>query len=154
MELLTVGQVAERSGLETSAVRYYEAQGLIASTRSEGGQRRYPRETLRRIAVVRAAQRVGLTLAEIRASLASLPDNRTPTPKDWARLSTEWRARLDANIALLEGLRDDLDSCIGCGCLSFDACALYNPADGARRLGPGPRFLLGNTAAEVEKPPR
>jgi len=146
---LTIGEVAARAGVETSALRYYESIGLIHAERTEGGQRRYRRDVLRRIAFVRVAQRVGLTLEEIRQALDSLPSKRTPTPRDWERLSTRWRSRLDEQIAVLEHLRDDLSSCIGCGCLSFSACSLYNPADGAARLGTGPRFLLGDSSTDV-----
>lgn len=142
--LLTIGEVASRSGVAHSALRFYEAQGLLRSERTDGGQRRYHRDALRRVAFIRVAQRVGLSLDEIGAALASLPAERTPTPEDWAALSAAWRGRLDERIALLEGLRDRLDSCIGCGCLSFDRCALYNPADAAAGLGEGPRFLLGD----------
>ena len=143
-EPLSIGDVANRAGVATSALRYYESEGLVAATRSDGGQRRYEREVLRRIAFIRAAQRVGLSLDEIRAALATLPNERTPTKADWERLSRAWRARLSAQIALLEGLRDQLTSCIGCGCLSFKACALYNPSDAAAALGDGPRYLLGD----------
>ena len=141
MELLSVGQVAERSGLARSAVRWYEAQGLVTSTRTAGGARRYPRSVLRRLAFVRAAQNVGLSLAEIRAALATLPEGRTPTARDWARLSEGWRARLDEQIAALTQLRDGLSSCIGCGCLSLDRCALSNAGDVAAAGGPGARWL-------------
>ena len=143
-ELLTIGDVAERAGVATSALRFYEREGLIESERTGGGQRRYHRDVLRRIAFVRAAQRVGLSLVEIRSSLASLPQNRTPTAADWQRLSRSWRPLLDARIAELERLRDNLDSCIGCGCLSLERCRLRNPADRAAGLGPGPRYLLGD----------
>ena len=143
-EPLSIGDVASRAGVATSALRYYEREGLIGATRSDGGQRRYEREVLRRVAFIRAAQRVGLSLDEIRAALATLPNERTPTKADWERLSRAWRARLSAQIALLEGLRDQLTSCIGCGCLSFKACALYNPSDAAAALGDGPRYLLGD----------
>lgn len=148
-ELLSIGDVASRSGVEPSALRFYESLGLIRSTRTSGGQRRYERETLRRIAFIRVAQRVGLRLTEIAEALAALPEERTPTPADWSRLSRSWRQRLDDQIAVLEHLRDDLSSCIGCGCLSFKACRLYNPGDGAAELGTGPRYLLGDTAADV-----
>ena len=141
MELLSVGQVAERSGLAPSAVRWYEQQELISSTRTAGGARRYPRSVLRRLAFVRAAQNVGLSLAEIRSALATLPEGRTPTARDWAQLSEGWRARLDEQIAALTQLRDGLDSCIGCGCLSLDRCALSNPGDLAAQDGPGARWL-------------
>jgi MerR family redox-sensitive transcriptional activator SoxR len=144
-EWLTIGEVADRTGVATSALRYYEREGLIRSERSDGGQRRFPREELRRIAFVRVAQRVGLTLEEIRDALATLPAARTPTKADWERLSRSWRPRLDEQIAVLERLRDELTSCIGCGCLSLRACSLYNRDDGAAALGAGPRYLLGDT---------
>ena len=140
---LTIGEVAARTGVPTSALRFYERQGLIGAQRSSGGQRRLHRDELRRIAFIRIAQRVGLTLEEIRAALASLPAGRTPTAADWQRLSRAWRPRLEAQIALLERLRDQLSSCIGCGCLSLRACRLYNPDDDAAATGSGPRYLLG-----------
>jgi MerR family redox-sensitive transcriptional activator SoxR len=146
---LTIGEVAARAGVATSALRFYEDEGLVHATRTTGGQRRYQRDVLRRVAFIRIAQRVGLTLDEIRRALAELPESRTPTPADWHRLSRHWRRRLDEQIAVLERLRDDLSSCIGCGCLSFKACHLYNPDDGAARLGTGPRFLLGDTSRQV-----
>ncbi len=139
---MTVGEVASRAGIAPSTLRYYEREGLIEASRSDGGQRRYQRDVLRRIAFVRAAQRVGLTLDEIREALGSLPRARTPTRADWARLSRSWRPRLDARISELERLRDGLDSCIGCGCLSLRACQLSNPNDVAAALGSGPRWLL------------
>ena len=139
---LTVGEVAARAGVPASTLRFYEREGLIGAARSDGGQRRYEREVLRRIAFVRAAQRVGLTLDEIREALASLPSARTPTRADWTRLSRSWRPRLDARIAELVRLRDGLDSCIGCGCLSLRSCRLSNPNDVAAALGAGPRWLL------------
>lgn len=139
---LTIGEVSERAGVATSALRYYEREGLITATRSAGGQRRYGRDVLRRIAFVRAAQRVGLTLDEIRVALDSLPDARTPTAGDWARLSRSWRPLLEARIAELERLRDRLDSCIGCGCLSLKTCRLSNPEDWVAARGPGARWLL------------
>ena len=143
-EWLSIGEVAERTGVAPSALRYYEKEGLIGAVRTDGGQRRYHREILRRVAFVRIAQRVGLSLDEIRASLASLPTERTPTKADWARLSHSWRPRLDEQIAVLERLRDKLTDCIGCGCLSLKACALYNPEDAASVYGTGPRYLLGD----------
>jgi MerR family redox-sensitive transcriptional activator SoxR len=146
---LSIGEVAERTGVSVSALRFYEAEGMVAPTRSPGGQRRFPRDVLRRVAFIRVAQRVGLTLDEIREALATLPEQRTPTAADWARLSRSWKARLDERIRLLESVRDDLSSCIGCGCLSLQACRLYNPGDGARALGQGPRYLLGNSSFEV-----
>lgn len=148
-ETLSIGDVATRSGIATSALRFYESQGLVDATRSDGGQRRYERDVLRRVAFIRVAQRVGLTLDEVRAALATLPDERTPTAKDWARLSRLWRPRLDDQIAVLVALRDQLSSCIGCGCLSLRTCALYNPDDGAAALGTGPRYLLGDSADDV-----
>jgi MerR family transcriptional regulator, redox-sensitive transcriptional activator SoxR len=138
---LSIGQVAERSGFAVSAVRFYEREGLIDATRTNGGQRRFELSVLRRLAFVRAAQHVGLALEEIRASLAELPDNRTPTKADWARLSRSWRPRLDAEIAALVALRDGLDSCIGCGCLSLRSCRLSNPDDVMANRGPGARLL-------------
>lgn len=143
---LTIGAVSERTGVATSALRFYEAQGLIHATRSDGGQRRYVRETLRRVSFIRIAQQVGLSLEEIRGALASLPDGRTPTARDWERLSSSWRPRIDAQIALLERLRDRLAGCIGCGCLSLKVCQLANPGDSAADLGPGPRWILGDQA--------
>jgi MerR family redox-sensitive transcriptional activator SoxR len=151
-DVLTIGEVATRSGMATSALRYYEREGLIRSARSDGGQRRYEREVLRRIAFIRVAQRVGLTLAEIREAMAELPDERTPTVADWARLSRAWRTRLRNQIKMLERLRDDLTSCIGCGCLSFKACKLYNPDDAAAALGDGPRYLLGDRPDDLAAP--
>jgi MerR family transcriptional regulator, redox-sensitive transcriptional activator SoxR len=140
---LTIGELSERSGVATSAIRYYEDRGLVSSRRTTGNQRRYPRATLRRLAFVRTAQRVGLALDEIEAALATLPSNRTPTKADWARLSRTWRPRLDAQIAQLERLRDTLDSCIGCGCLSLRRCVLSNPEDVAAERGPGAVLLEG-----------
>lgn len=139
---LTIGALSERTGVASSALRYYEAEGLIHATRSPGGQRRYPRDMLRRVSFVRVAQQVGLSLDEIRAALASLPENRTPTQRDWERLSSSWRPRIDSQIALLERLRDRLSGCIGCGCLSLKICKLVNPDDTAGEAGPGPRYVL------------
>ena len=138
---LTIGELSKRSGVATSALRYYETQGLISSTRTSGNQRRYPRPTLRRVAFIRSAQRVGLTLEEIADALATLPESRTPTKADWARLSRSWRPRVDAQIERLVRLRDKLDGCIGCGCLSLKTCALNNPDDEVAERGPGARFL-------------
>ncbi len=146
-EWLTIGEVASRTGVPTSALRFYERQGLIGAHRSTGGQRRIHRDELRRIAFVRVAQRVGLTLEEIRTALATLPGGRTPTAADWQRLSRSWRPRLDEQIAVLQRLRDQLSSCIGCGCLSLRACRLYNPDDTAAAHGSGPRYLLGTRPA-------
>jgi MerR family redox-sensitive transcriptional activator SoxR len=140
--LLTIGEVATRSGVATSALRYYESVGLISSARSSGGQRRYPRTVLRRIAFVRVAQQVGLTLDEIATALDSLPERRTPTKADWERLSQPWRARIDSRIRELQVLRDELTSCIGCGCLSLRTCSLYNRGDELAERGSGPQRLL------------
>ncbi|WP_295821197.1 redox-sensitive transcriptional activator SoxR [uncultured Deinococcus sp.] len=134
---LTPAEVAVRSGLSVSTLHYYEKEGLIRSTRTGGNQRRYARETLRRLAFIRAAARIGVPLADIRATLDTLPDGRTPTPADWAALSARWREELDARIAVLERLRDDLSGCIRCGCLSLDSCVLHNPGDGYALEHPG-----------------
>jgi MerR family redox-sensitive transcriptional activator SoxR len=144
--MLTIGELADRANVSTSALRFYEREGLIASDRTSGGQRRYHRDVLRRVAFVRAAQRVGLTLDEIKTALESLPSNRTPTASDWARLSRSWRPLLNRRIAELQRVRDKLDSCIGCGCLSLRACHLLNPNDIAAEEGPGPRWLLDEDA--------
>lgn len=145
--LLAIGEIAERAGMATSALRYYESEGLIASVRTSGGQRRYSRDMLRRLAFIRVAQRVGLSLDDIRGAFLLLPAGRTPTKADWARISRSWRPVLDEQIAVLERLRDELDSCIGCGCLSLKRCSLYNPADEAARFGSGPRYLFGDPPA-------
>jgi MerR family redox-sensitive transcriptional activator SoxR len=139
---LTIGELSARTGVAPSALRFYESQGLIHARRTSGGQRRYHRETLRRVAFLRIAQQVGLSLEEIREAMATLPDNRTPTRKDWERLSASWRHRLDRRIRLLQRLRDDLSGCIGCGCLSLAICPLYNPDDELAAEGPGARILL------------
>jgi MerR family redox-sensitive transcriptional activator SoxR len=139
---LTIGDMSDRTGVASSALRYYEAEGLIHATRSAGGQRRYARDTLRRVSFIRVAQQVGLSLDEIRVALASLPAERTPNHKDWERLSMSWRPRLDAQIRMIERLRDRLDGCIGCGCLSLGFCKLVNPDDLAASRGPGPRFII------------
>ena len=136
---LSVGQVAERSGVAVSTLHFYEARGLIASRRSAGNQRRYARDVLRRIAVIRVAQRVGMPLEDIREALAGLPDARTPTRADWTRLSAGWRRALDARIEQLISLRDQLDDCIGCGCLSLQRCKLGNPGDALAEEGGGAR---------------
>jgi len=138
---LSVGQVADRSGVAVSALHFYEAEGLITSRRTEGNQRRYPREVLRRVAFIRASQEVGIPLRRIKAALDQLPQNRTPTRRDWARLSTAWRSDLEDRILRLEHLRDRLTGCIGCGCLSLQLCKLVNPDDVLSRKGPGPRNL-------------
>jgi MerR family redox-sensitive transcriptional activator SoxR len=147
-DALTVSDVAARSGFAPSALRFYEAQGLLSATRTSGGQRRYQRSVLRRLAFIRAARNIGLSLEEIAAALASLPETRTPTRADWARLSRGWRNRLDDQILALTALRDGLDSCIGCGCLSLRSCRLFNPVDRAAAAGPGARYLLGDEPAD------
>ena len=138
---LTVGEVAARSGVAVSALHFYERKGLIGSSRTGGNQRRYGRDVLRRVAVIKVAQRAGVPLAEVRAALDGLPDGRTPTTADWSALSERWRAALDARIARLTRLRDQLDGCIGCGCLSISACPLRNPYDALGEEGPGARLL-------------
>ena len=143
-DLMSIGNVAERTGVAPSALRFYEREGLLTSERSGGGQRQFHREVLRRVAFIRTAQRVGLTLDEIKTAMASLPKNRTPTRADWQKLSHAWRARLDEQIAVIERLRDRLTSCIGCGCLSLKTCALLNPDDTVAANGSGPRYLLGD----------
>ncbi len=145
---LTIGELAARSGVATSALRFYESKGLIASRRTDGNQRRYARATLRRVSVIRAAQTLGLSLREIAEALGALPDGRTPNKSDWARLSKRWQARLDRQIADLQALRDDLQGCIGCGCLSLRACALFNPGDELATRGPGPVILMGARASD------
>ncbi|MGQ0616862.1 MAG: redox-sensitive transcriptional activator SoxR [Acidimicrobiia bacterium] len=141
-EVLTIGELGERTGVAASALRFYEAEGLVHSTRSDGGQRRYARDAVRRVSFIRISQQVGLSLDEIRSALASLPDNRTPTKRDWERISTSWAPRIDERIAMLGRLRDRLSGCIGCGCLSLRICKLANPDDRAAARGPGPRYVL------------
>ena len=143
-DLLTISEVARRSGVASSALRFYEQRGLISSRRVGSGHRRYPRSVLRRIALIVFAQRIGLTLAEIGVELAKLPAYDAPTRRDWSRLSATWSSRLDARIAELERLKLGLTECIGCGCLSLDRCRLANPGDRAARLGPGPRYWIGD----------
>jgi MerR family redox-sensitive transcriptional activator SoxR len=142
METLAIGDFAVRSGVAPSALRYYEREGLIRSTRTGGNQRRYQRSELRRVAFIRIAQQVGVSLDEIRDALAALPENRTPTKADWSRLSARWRTRLEDRITLMERLRDQLTGCIGCGCLSMQRCKLINPDDRLAATGAGPRQLL------------
>jgi MerR family redox-sensitive transcriptional activator SoxR len=142
---LTIGELARRAGVATSALRYYEQLGLIASERTVGGQRRYARATLRRVAFIRAAQQVGLSLDEAGAALARLPIDRAPTKADWNQVSRTWVERVDERIAELERLRDRLTGCVGCGCLSLRTCGLYNPGDTAAARGAGARWLLGDT---------
>ena len=148
--LLTIGELSRRTGLAVSAIRFYEQRGLVRAHRTSGNQRRFARADIRRLSFALIAQRLGLTLGEIEAELATLPDSRAPTQADWRAISARLRARLDVRIALLEKLRDRLDGCIGCGCLSLDRCRLYNPGDRAARAGPGPRFLLGDEASDFE----
>jgi MerR family transcriptional regulator, redox-sensitive transcriptional activator SoxR len=142
--LLTIGEVARRSGVASSALRFYEQRGLITSKRAGSGHRRYPRAVLRRIAFIVFAQRIGLTLEEIGAELAKLPPEHAPTRRDWSCLSAKWTSRIDERIAELERLKIGLTECIGCGCLSLDRCQLANPDDSAARFGPGPRYWIGD----------
>lgn len=144
-KFLTIGETAHRCGVATSTLRYYEERGLISGIRSVGNQRRYHRSMLRRISVIRVAQTVGLTLDEIAEALAELPEGRTPTKRDWERLSRKWRRHLDERIAQLQRMREKLTRCIGCGCLSLKSCALYNAGDRAATRGAGPRYLLGDS---------
>lgn len=143
-ELLTIGEVSRRSGVAASALRFYEERGLIASERAGSGHRRYPRPVLRRIAFIVFAQKIGLTLEEIGDELGRLPRGRAPARRDWERLSSTWSTRIDERIAELQRLKAGLTECIGCGCLSLARCRLSNPGDGAARLGPGPRYWVGD----------
>ncbi|MEO9572416.1 MAG: redox-sensitive transcriptional activator SoxR [Tateyamaria sp.] len=144
-EGLSIGEIAARTGLAVSAIRYYEEEGLIAPWRNSGGRRRFQRADIRRLSFVMIAQQFGFTLPQIRVELDRLPRHRAPTKADWTRISKAFRSGLDARIARLEKLRDTLDGCIGCGCLSLEACALYNPKDRAAERGTGPRYLLGDS---------
>lgn len=146
---LAIGELADRTGLAVSAIRYYEAEGLVSALRNAGGHRRFLRSDIRRLSFILIAQQFGFSIEQIRLQLQTLPDGRTPTKKDWARISRRFRRALDAKMATLERLRNHLDGCIGCGCLSLQRCRLYNPDDRARRHGAGPRFLLGDRP-EVE----
>ncbi|RZT84178.1 MerR family redox-sensitive transcriptional activator SoxR [Pseudonocardia sediminis] len=148
-DLLTIGDVVHRSGFPHSALRYYEREGLISATRTSGGQRRYRRSELRRLAFIRAARSIGIGLEEVRTALQSLPDERTPNKADWTRLSKAWRARLDEQVEALVALRDGLDGCIGCGCLSMTTCRLVNPDDQAAAMGEGAQGL----PAALRRPP-
>ena len=150
---ISIGELAKRSGVAASALRFYEDQGLIAGARRASGRRQYSKEVLRRVAFILAAQRVGLSLNDIRAALATLPEKRTPTVEDWTKLSKAWKPLLDARIAAMTQLRDQLSSCIGCGCLSLKRCALYNPGDIAATRGSGARYLLGDHASGVVTEP-
>lgn len=147
---LSIGDLARRTGLSVSAIRYYETRGLVRATRGAGNQRRFARADIRRLSFALIAQQVGLSLAEIEAELSTLPQGRAPTAADWRKIGVRMRGVLAAKIAVMRRTAEQLDSCIGCGCLSLRSCALYNPGDRAARAGPGPRFLLGNRAAEFE----
>lgn len=142
-KLLAIGDLARRTGLSVSAIRFYEARGLVHPLRNGAGQRRFARSDIRRLSFILIAQQIGLTLEEIIAELAALPEGRVPDPRDWQAISRSFRARLDAQIAALQRTRDRLDGCIGCGCLSLKVCALYNPDDRAATRGAGPRYVLG-----------
>ena len=148
--LLTIGELARRTGLSVSAIRFYEARGLVTAVRSAGNQRRFARADLRRLSFALIAQQLGLSLGEIADELATLPQKRAPTRQDWQRMSARIRGTLQKRIAMLERTRDLLDGCIGCGCLSLAKCRLYNPGDRASRAGAGPRFLLGDRAKDFE----
>jgi MerR family redox-sensitive transcriptional activator SoxR len=149
--LLTIGEMARRTGLSVSAIRFYEARGLVSAIRTGGNQRRFLRSDIRRLSFALIAQRCGLTLGEIEKEMASLPNGRAPNRADWQSISQRLRATLDERIAMLERTRDRLDGCIGCGCLSLEACELYNPGDRAAGAGPGPRYLLGDRAEPVRR---
>ena len=147
-KLLTIGELARRTGMSVSAIRYYEVRGLVSAIRTGGNQRRFLRSDIRRLSFALIGQQLGLTLGEIEAELATLPQGRAPTQDDWQAISARIRGALDAKIRMLERTRDLLDGCIGCGCLSLERCALYNPGDRAARAGAGPRFLMGDRAAD------
>lgn len=149
-----IGELARRAGVAASTLRFYEQQGLLDASRTSGGRRQYPRHVLRRVAFIRAAQTVGLDLAAVRTALAGLPQARTPTKADWERLARSWRPLIAERIASLERLRDRLDSCIGCGCLSLKSCALYNPQDAAGARGSGARYLAGDQPVQPPRPAR
>jgi len=147
--LLSIGELANRTGLAITAIRFYESEGLLEPTRNAGGQRRFKRGDIRRLAFVKISQNLGFSLAEIRTAMSSLPDGRTPTKRDWERLSKHFAGQIDERIAGLIQLRENLSGCIGCGCLSLSSCKLYNPEDAAASLGTGPRYLLGNSASDL-----
>lgn len=147
---MSIGELARRTGLAVSAIRFYEERGLVSALRTSGNQRRFLRSDIRRLSFALIAQRLGLTLAEVQRELATLPNGRAPRQSDWENISTRLRSQLDQRITMLERTRDLLDGCIGCGCLSLDRCALYNPGDRASRAGVGPRFLLGDRASDFE----
>ncbi len=148
-DLISIGAVATRTGVAVSAVRFYEKVGLITAERSPSGHRRFPRSTVRRVSFILVCQRLGYSLAEIGEYLADLPNGRTPTDADWERMALLFRRDVDTRIQQLIQLRDKLDGCIGCGCLSLERCAIYNPDDGAADLGDGPRYLLGDSAQDI-----
>ena len=146
--MLSIGQLARRTGISVSAIRFYESRGLVRADRGPGNQRRFARSDIRRLSFALIAQQVGLSIAEIEAALSTLPHDKAPTRADWRAISAHMRGVLAARIATLQRTQELLDGCIGCGCMSLDRCALYNPNDRAARAGPGPRFLLGNKAAD------
>jgi MerR family redox-sensitive transcriptional activator SoxR len=146
-QIMSIGDLAERTGLAVSAIRFYETKGLVTPARNQGGQRRYLRSDIRRLSFIQIAQQLGFSIEDIRQALAALPAGRTPTQKDWERISRNFRAQLDERISRLTRLRDYLDGCIGCGCLSMKKCALVNPADGLKKFGPGARAVLGDRLA-------
>ena len=148
---LTIGQIASRTGLAVSAIRYYESQGLVSPGRNSGGQRRFFRADIRKLSFVLIAQQFGFSIDQIREQLAALPDGRAPNKRDWAKISSRFRKQLDIKIKTLVHLRDKLDQCIGCGCLSLSNCALYNPDDRATKFGTGPRYLLGDAPENLAK---
>ncbi|WP_106607966.1 redox-sensitive transcriptional activator SoxR [Shimia abyssi] len=148
---LTIGDISARTGLAQSAIRFYEDEGLVHPTRTASGQRRFERADIRRLSFVRISQNLGFTISEIRSALSTLPQNRTPTKRDWERISARFRRHLDQRIAQMQKLRDTLDGCIGCGCLSLQKCKLYNPDDRAHSRGTGPRYLMGDTPSDVGK---
>jgi MerR family transcriptional regulator, redox-sensitive transcriptional activator SoxR len=150
-DLLTIGQVSERTGVATSALRFYEDIGIITSERTDGNQRRYERAVIRTVSVIKAAQEVGLTLSEISDALATLPNGRTPTKADWSRLARGWKSSLEGRIQELVALRDELGDCIGCGCLSLRSCALFNPEDRAAAAGTGARFIVGDKRPAIDQ---
>jgi len=149
-DLFTIGEVAARTGVATSALRFYEERGFLRSERTSGNQRRYERSVIRIVSVIKAGQAMGMELAEIQRALSTLPDGRAPTKRDWSRMSTAWRRDLDRRISEMELLRDELDSCIGCGCLSLQSCGMFNAGDRAAQFGAGPRYLLGDKPAKAE----
>lgn len=144
-ELITITELSKRSGVAASALRYYESLGLISAERTSGNQRRFRRSALRRVAIIKVARTMGVSLRQVRTAYRALPEGRDPTPRDWERLSSRWRDELNERIQTLEQLRDQLSSCIGCGCLSLDRCALFNQGDSASSAGPGPRYLMGDS---------